>query len=1042
MNAFRFLHMSNFKCRFTSITQAAILYNIKNRHIKGLPYTRTGDMVVAVNPYQWFDDLYTEEKRALYANRLVWSSSEEDPRVHLAPHVYETSALAYKGMAFEGQNQSILVSGESGAGKTETVKICMNHIASVQEGPTNSPSSSESAIVVERVLDSNPLLEAFGNAKTRRNDNSSRFGKYTQLQFDRKDNIIGHPVSKLAGSKCEVYLLEKNRVVNHDSEERTFHIFYQLLAAPDDTKASIWSDLKGMKNEDYKYVGPTPTDSIEGVTDRDQFQKTLDILKLIGLGKTEIRSFLRSICCVLQLGNISYSGTNGDNDKSMISSNADLSKLAGLMDISEEKLSVALTERTMKTRDESYKVPLNTEQASESSDALAKEIYGKVFLWLVSAINKATCAEENYNGGQIGKQYGIIGLLDIFGFESFSENRFEQLCINYANEKLQQKFTEDIFKTVLAEYKEEGIPLAEIKYDDNTDVLDLIEGRTGLCALLNEECVRPKGSGAGFVNKALAENHKSPCLVVNKTDRLSFGINHYAGEVFYAAEDFVTSNMDTLPTDLQECVTECSNVIISKAFKEDNEAEMEMSKSSRRNSTPRRGKSNIMAPTVWTKYKGQLAHLMTDLRATNSRYIRCIKPNTQKKPYLLEHNTTAEQLRFAGIVAGVTISRSAFPNRLKNSIAYARYKFLWDDKKYPSQTSASMSELEKLRADCEAVLTCALKSKEVVENGKLVKAFLIGKTRTYFRAGALEFWEGQRVGNEEELRAEEERLERLAREERERQERLAFEAAKREQALREEAERKARLAQETAEQDAKFQEEMDVYNREIAMLKNRLQQEEEKTKSIVSQAEKRAATVEAERDELDRKTNEIIESGILASKKELEMLQIKLASNVKLIQFLRKENKKTRKSLAKQDELMNDVSDKNQMLSDRCNASATSFNAMEGDNETIFEKNERLLDKWQEAKDENTHLKEQVRKEQAKYMDIAEQRLEFQKTLARVLNMIQDNCKNKTLVEHVFCIGHETETEAKSIMAVLESDEPSLGLISDASDSSSMSLSS
>lgn len=613
-------------------------------------------MIIAVNPYQWITDLYTDQKRKHYAQKLVWEPSETDPREQLAPHVYETSALSYKGMAHDGLNQSILVSGESGAGKTETVKICMNHIASVQEGPGQ---SSETSPVVQRIIDSNPVLEAFGNAKTRRNDNSSRFGKYLQLQFDHAGGI--RSVSKLVGSKCEVFLLEKNRVAQHEDPERTFHIFYEIVAAPDSVKKGIWDGLAGTTNESFKYVGASETTHIEGESDAEWFSKVCKTLKFVGIDDDDLQKFLRAICIVLQTGNITF---GGDSEKSEITSGKELTALAGLMGIPEADLSPALTVRTMATKGETYKVPLSPDSAKEGADALAKEIYGKIFLWVVKAINGKTCAEEAAAaaGKPLGpKKFGLIGLLDIFGFESFPVNRFAQLCINYANEKLQQKFTEDIFKAVMEEYKFEGIPLDEIKYDDNTDVLALIEGRTGLCALLNEECVRPKGSGEGFVNKALAANKNSPALFANKTDKMSFGVIHYAGRVYYDAENFVDSNKDTLPTDLEDAACKCTNSIIANAF--NFEKYQAAAGAGGKKGAPKRQKSNIMAPTVWTKYKTQLSHLMTSLYATQSKYIRCIKPNTVKKPLKMEHKTSVEQLRYAGIVAGVTISRSAFPNR-------------------------------------------------------------------------------------------------------------------------------------------------------------------------------------------------------------------------------------------------------------------------------------------------------------------------------------------------------------------------------------------
>ena len=505
------------------------MYNLKARHVQSKPYTRTGDIVIAVNPYKWLMDLYTEERRHQYAKALVFENTydkEGDPRSRIEPHVYEASSLAYRGLAVEGEDQSILVSGESGAGKTETVKILMNDLATVQheaQGITGVSSSSSSgsrknkqqpntpttaakrtehgtsSAIVQRVLDSNPLLEAFGNAKTVRNDNSSRFGKYIQLQFHGEDPEAAAycgktlPSCALAGSKCEVYLLEKSRVVSHEEEERTFHIFYQLLAAPEEVKLDIWEGLANTDNESFAYVGHTDTEVIEDKTDAERFQLTVDSLALVGVEGDKLKMLMRAICIVLQLGNIVFEPDPSDHDKSEVTSEEELDELADLMGIAKDDLVAALTLRTVRARNEEYKIPSNPERARDSTDAFAKEIYAKTFLWLVRTINDATCAEKNYEGDK-SDGFGIIGLLDIFGFESFETNRFEQLCINYANEKLQQKFTQDIFRSVQAEYEYEGIELGEITYDDNTDVLDLVEGRMGLLSFLNEECVRPKVS--------------------------------------------------------------------------------------------------------------------------------------------------------------------------------------------------------------------------------------------------------------------------------------------------------------------------------------------------------------------------------------------------------------------------------------------------------------------------------------------------------------------------------------------------------------------
>ena len=766
------------------------MYNLKDRHMKGKPYTRTGDIVIACNPYQWFDDLYAPHTRRLYANALVWQpatmGTSGDPRASLEPHIYEASALAYRGLAFEGVDQSILVSGESGAGKTESVKICLHHIAAVQKGIYHHDShksvyvdedesehghvpskhSHESSPIVQRVLDSNPLLEAFGNAKTIRNDNSSRFGKYIQLQFDAEDPTKAAYAGKvipscvLAGSVSEVYLLEKSRVVQHEEDERTYHIFYQLLAAPDEIKRSFWSGLENTDNESFVYVGWTDTDTIEGKSDSESFQRTLESLALIGVEGEKLKTLMRAICIVLQLGNIVFEEDPQDSDKSIVSSTEEFEALGELMGVDTSDLLASLTIRTMRARNEEFKVPLNATHAKDSCDAFAKEIYAKAFLWLVRSINEATSAERNYQGSR-RSGFGTIGLLDIFGFESFETNRFEQLCINYANEKLQSKFTHDIFRSVQQEYEAEGIELDEIKYDDNTDVLDLVEGRTGLLALLNEECVRPGGSDKGFVLKVgtlnkgndifSREKHYEPCV---------FGIRHYAGPVVYDATGFVTKNMDTLPTDLQDCARKSTNSILAKEL--GNESMISKDEPAKKRppsrkvaaktkASPKAAKktSNLIGETVWTKFKNQLTALMSSLSTTRSRYIRCIKPNCEKKPLLMEHLPTVEQLRCAGVVAAVTISRSAFPNRLEHDLILERFISLWRKGEQAAAMDAAIDivdDLESSRFMADRLLTTALKDLQVDhEDGSVTKAFVMGRTRTYFRAGALESLESQRL---------------------------------------------------------------------------------------------------------------------------------------------------------------------------------------------------------------------------------------------------------------------------------------------------------
>jgi myosin-5 len=938
--------------------EAAILYNMKKRHIEGKPYTRAGDIIIAINPFQWFNHLYTEEKRSLYSNKLVWSTGDKDARSQLEPHVYEVSALSYKGLAFERQDQSILVSGESGAGKTETVKIAMNHIASVQKGPSSRSSSGQLDPVVQRVVESNPLLEAFGNAKTRRNDNSSRFGKYLQLQFDSSEASLmayGKPTEskcKLAGSKCDVYLLEKNRIVGHDELERTFHIFYQILAAPDSEKIGIWENLRGTNYSSFKYVGASKTNTIEGMSDAQHFDATVKTLELINIKGDRLRELMRAICAVMQCGNLMFGPLKGDSDKSEITSKDEVSKLAGLMGVKVEDLSQAFTLRTMKTPSETYQVPLNTVFAKDACDALAKEMYGNIFLWLVREINEATCAEKNY-GNKAIKNFGIIGLLDIFGFESFTVNRFEQLCINYANEKLQQKFTEDIFRSVQEEYESEGIALAEITYDDNSDVLDLIESRTGLLALLNEECVRPKGNDQDFVHKALQQNKVSPCLLINKTDRMSFGIHHYAGKVFYDAEGFVGSNQDTLPTDLSDLCVKSTNRIISEKIKE----EVTNAETNSRNVSPKRQKSNIVAPTVWGKYKTQLITLMTNLRKTNSRYIRCIKPNMAKKPVLMEHEPTVEQLRCAGVVAAVTLSRAAFPNRINNAVVRFRFSSAWDNKSSPSKANNSMSLDQRVREDCIAILDQALKSKEDVNSkGQVKKAFVVGKTRTYFRAGALEYLEANRLENGLDEPAT--KIQALARgflvkmnlgnvREESEQKRMKEEEEKKKKKEADEAKR----AEENARR-LQFKKKQDELKAKIAEIKSLMDEEDTAAEAALKAARKQSKKTDKEIEDLKAEHTGVVASQLQKQMAEKGRQEKKIEQAVKLIGMLKKENKKIQKQYDKvrgklegEEHTAQKVEDMNSSLSSMCDSVGSKAEKVGAKQYTLMEEYENLKEK-------------------------------------------------------------------------------------------------
>lgn len=936
------------------------------------------------------------------------------------------------------------------AGKTETVKICMNHMASLQKNP-NEPAGEN--LVVQRVVDSNPLLEIFGNAKTRRNDNSSRFGKYIMLQFHRKEKV-GQPLAHcaLAGSKCNVYLLEKSRITTHDESERTYHIFYALVGAKDEDKVKIWSGLKGTKNTSFKYVGHTDTTSWDKKSDGDHFYSTKEGLANVGVSGEKFTTLMQAIAAVLQIGQLSFGPVGGDGEKSECTSAKELEGLSEIMGIPPKDLGVAITERTMTTRGEVFKVPLKPDAAKDNADAFAREIYSKVFLWLVREINAATCAEENYEGGS-SVDYKTIGLLDIFGFESFPVNGFEQLCINYANEKLQQKFTRDIFSTVQEEYKFEGIALDDITYDDNSDVLDLIEGRTGLLAMLNEECVRPKGSDKEFVYKATNQNKKSSCLIADRLlGPLDFGIHHYAGKVVYFAEGFLARNQDAIADDLKNIAKISSNDIIANHLQNEKMMHNEVEPV---RASPRRGKSNINSDTLWNKFKSQLNSLMKSLNETQSRYIRCIKPNTIKKPLILMHMTSIEQLRCAGVVAAVTISRSAFPNRLDHRTCYERFKVLKQKKGAKARTDKIDHKEEIVK-----ILDSALQSLE--EDGK--KAYVIGKSRVYFRQGALEFLEGERAKGFDVWVIDIQKVVRgfLDRQRlKDKPKPSAAAAASKPGKTSEQDERAitiqcawrcylARREAKAKKKDKKGKKkkqkkqnkaaarlqaiargwltkrkvaELLKQKREKDALTNKIKELEEQVKEAEMQRAKEVEAArevaEAEMAQYKKKVKEEMANDKEKKKKNAQQQSL-IEESGKIIEYLRKENMKLRTQNDTMRKDFKSLKENNQRLMEANASAGQSFTALNDHAKQLNATNAKLIKNVESYKGQLEKLKDDLKTRQTYYLAEAEARLAYQKTMAQIVGAVQEKCRDAQLVEDVVIMALECEAEAKSERAALE----------------------
>ncbi|RLN56465.1 hypothetical protein BBJ28_00022450, partial [Nothophytophthora sp. Chile5] len=683
-------------CTLNHLHEPAVLKNLQLRFAKRMPYTYTGAICIAVNPYQWLD-LYGKD---LYQRYL------SSPRESLSPHPFALSATAYLDMKRTQVDQSILVSGESGAGKTETVKIMMNHLASISGG---GPHGTK---VIEQVLKSNPLLESFGNAKTKRNDNSSRFGKFAQLQFDRTGSLVG--------ALCETYLLEKSRVVGQASGERNYHIFYQIFCLAEARMAEL--RLHGDATS-YKYVSGGAEAELSGIDDLQCLKETQDALDVIGITLEEQNAIFEIVAAILNVGEANFQQT-GSEERCHVSNEDIVENIAHLLQTDIESLRRTLLERSITAGSESYTIPLNAEQASDLRDALAKGMYTQLFDWLVHRINQAICSTRNVETH--------IGLLDIFGFESFDTNGFEQLCINYANEKLQQKFNSDVFKDVQQEYVDEEIPLTLVTFEDNQPILDLIEGRMGIVSMLNEEVLRPQATDNTFVSKVLDACSGHPSIEKSKFNQMQFLIRHYAGDVMYNGTGFLEKNKDTLPTDMVQLLSGSHCQIISGIF-------MQSQATSKRNSRGKQGKPGkegrqkgfLVGNTIAGAFRKQLSELMETINKTSSQYVRCIKPNANKSAVEFDRCMIVEQLRCAGVIAAIRISRAAFPNRLPLVEFQQRFQIICPSALRDASASEMVAGLLK-----ELIPDMAT----TMQNSK----FAVGKTKVYFSSGLLQRLEDRR----------------------------------------------------------------------------------------------------------------------------------------------------------------------------------------------------------------------------------------------------------------------------------------------------------
>ncbi|KAK9009786.1 hypothetical protein V6N11_036312 [Hibiscus sabdariffa] len=652
--------------------EPGVLQNLKCRYDINEIYTYTGNILIAVNPFRRLPHLYNNHMMEQYKGAAFGE---------LSPHPFAVADSSYRSMINEKISQSILVSGESGAGKTESTKSLMCYLA-YMGGKAN---KTEERSVEQKVLESNPVLEAFGNAKTVRNNNSSRFGKFVEIQFDQKGQI--------SGAAIRTYLLERSRVCQVSDPERNYHCFYMLCAAPPE-------DVEKYKLGDprtFHYLNQSNFYQLDGVDELKEYIATKRAMDVVGISQEEQDAIFRVVAAILHLGNVAFvkgkevDSSEPKDDKSRFH----LKTAAQLFKCNEKALEDSLVKRVMVTRDESITKSLDPVTAALSRDALAKIVYSKLFDWLVDKINVSI--------GQDPESKMLIGVLDIYGFESFKINSFEQFCINLTNEKLQQHFNQHVFKMEQEEYKREEIDWSYIEFIDNQDILDLIEKKPGgIIALLDEACMFPRSTNETFAQKLYQTFKDNKRFCKPKLSRTDFTIYHYAGEVTYSTDLFLDKNRDYVVSEHQALMyaSECS--FVSSLFPPPPE---ETSKSSKFSS-------------IGSSFKQQLQALLETLSATEPHYIRCVKPNNALKPAIFENKNVLQQLRCGGVMEAIRISCAGFPSRKTFREFTVRFSIL-------------APELSKSKSYNE-VTAC----KMILEKSNL-KGYQIGKTKVFLRAGQM-----------------------------------------------------------------------------------------------------------------------------------------------------------------------------------------------------------------------------------------------------------------------------------------------------------------
>uniref|UniRef100_A0A674CB98 Myosin VIIB n=1 Tax=Salmo trutta TaxID=8032 RepID=A0A674CB98_SALTR len=680
--------------RLGDLNEAGLLRNLLVRHRQGIIYTYTGSVLVAVNPYQELP-LYTADQVRLYRGRRLGE---------LPPHVFAIADTCYFNMRRQNRDQCCIISGESGAGKTESTKLVLQFLAAV---------SGQHSWIEQQILEANPILEAFGNAKTIRNDNSSRFGKYVEIFFN-KDGAI-------EGARMEEYLLEKSRVCHQAMEERNYHIFYCMLAG---MTAEQKKTLCLGNAAEFSYLKRGDCIVCDGRDDAKDYTRIRTALKILTFTETQCWEILKLLAALLHLGNVSFEAAILNNMESSDVSLSDHFTLAAkLLEVQPAALAASLTYRSFMTNRERVSKPLNSEQAADSRDAFVKAIYGKLFIWIVGRINSAIHKTPT-NGPKYVRN--SIGLLDIFGFENFDSNSFEQLCINFANEQLQQFFVRHVFKLEQDEYTKEDIVWKNITFSDNTDTLDLLAGKPlNVLALIDEESHFPKGTDVTMLNKMNQAHAKCNKYIPSKnTHDLEFGICHFAGVVHYDSKGFLEKNRDALNSDILKLIGASTNKLLPQLFEKELSANVvkNLASNNRIVLTPKsslrvaQADGRRQVSTLSGQFRQSLDSLMNALSKCQPHFIRCFKPNDDKKSMVFDRNLCIRQLRYSGMIDTIKIRKLGFPIRHTFKQFLQRYRVLLN-------TTVCDPKTESAAACCNAICKAVITGQDGWKTGK-TKIFL------------------------------------------------------------------------------------------------------------------------------------------------------------------------------------------------------------------------------------------------------------------------------------------------------------------------------